>query len=254
MSQSKISIAVASAKSPWVAFKLAWRGLFPLGIVPKDPEAFRIGGWTAGKLPREKLVDVFPGIEQASVQLERVFDRDVLTSIDSMELTVLCAAARHLRPRRVLEIGTFNGNTTLNLALNLPDAEIVTVDLPPNWDQRYGIDVPDIYDNVTDRAGVGIQFREHACNTRIRQVFGDSAKVDFGALGGKFDFVFIDGNHHHDYVVSDTRKALDVLNPGGVIAWHDYGMMEDVSRAVDGESRLQKHAIRGTRLVFGLAA
>ena len=254
MSQNRLSIAVAAAKSPLAAFKLAWRGLFPLGIVPKDPEAFRIGGWSAGKLPRQKITDVFPGIVHENVHIERVFDRDILTSIDPMEITTLCAVARHVRASRVLEIGTFNGNTTLNLALNLPEAEIVTVDLPPDWDNTLAIDVPDLYENVTDRAAIGVQFREHPARARIRQVFGDSAKLDFGSLGGKFDFIFIDGNHHFDYVVSDTNKALDVLAPGGVIAWHDYGMMDDVSRAVDAEQRLTKHAIAGTRLVFGLAA
>jgi hypothetical protein len=35
-----------------------------------------------------------------------------------------------------------------------------------------------------------------------------------------------------------------------VIAWHDYGMMDDVSRAVDALPGLDKHAVRGTRLVF----
>lgn len=254
MTQSKVSIALAAAKSPIVAFKLAWRGLFPLGIVPKDPEAFRIGGWNTGKLARKKITDVFPEITREDVQLARVFDRDILTSIDPMEITTLCAVARHIRAKRVLEIGTFNGNTALNLALNLPEAEIVTVDLPPSWDKTLAIDVPDIYANVTDRSAVGIQFRDHPCGARIRQVFGDSATLDFGSLGGKFDFIFIDGNHHYDYVVSDTRKAIDVLAPGGVIAWHDYGMMDDVSRAVDHDTRLEKHAIGGTRLVFGRLA
>src|SRR5687767_6893107 len=134
MSQNRLSIAIAAAKNPFVAFKLAWRGLFPLGIVPKDPEAFRIGGWSAGKLPRQKITEVFPGIVSESVHVERVFDRDILTSIDPMEITTLCAVARHIRAKRILEIGTFNGNTALNFALNLPEAEIVTVDLPPNWD------------------------------------------------------------------------------------------------------------------------
>ena len=250
MPQTKLSATLALVKSPLVAFKWAWHGLFPIGIVPKDPEAFRIGGWSTGKLAREKVTDIFPGIEQVSVHVERVFDRDLLTSIDPMEITTLCAVACHIKARRVLEIGTFNGNTALNLALNLPDAQIVTVDLPPTWDDKLAIDVPDISANVTDRAGVGKQFRQHAASARIRQVFGDSALLDFATLGGPFDFIFIDGNHHYDYVLSDTAKARGVLAPGGVIAWHDYGMMDDVSRAVDALPGLDKHAVRGTRLVF----
>ena len=42
-------------------------------------------------------------------------------------------------------------------------------------------------------------------------------------LEGEFDFVFIDGAHDRDSVTADIAKALDVLSPGGLIAFHDYG-------------------------------
>src|SRR2546430_16723031 len=38
-----------------------------------------------------------------------------------------------LQPRAVLEIGTYFGSTTYNLAVNLPDAIIHTADLPPDF-------------------------------------------------------------------------------------------------------------------------
>jgi hypothetical protein len=32
----------------------------------------------------------------------------------------------------------------------------------------------------------------------------------------------VDGAHRKDVVIQDTRKAISVLRPGGMILWHDY--------------------------------
>ena len=43
---------------------------------------------------------------------------------------------------------------------------------------------------------------------------------------GRVDFRgvmrFVDGSHAYSYVVSDSRKALRMCAPGGLILWHDY--------------------------------
>jgi len=47
--------------------------------------------------------------------------------------------------------------------------------------------------------------------------------------------VFVDGAHHYEAVLSDTRQALKMVRPGGAILWHDfanYGDYNDVTRAV----------------------
>jgi predicted O-methyltransferase YrrM len=244
--------------SPIIALKLVWRRLFPFGIVPKDAEAYRIGSWSYGKLKRVPAPEIFKGLENVSITVHRSFDRDITTSIDTQELMVLCGIVKLRDCKNILEIGTFNGNTTLNMAVNTsPDAKITTIDLPENWDGNYKIEVPGLYVNVTDRKTVGAHYREHpeshALATKITQVYGDSAGLDWGLLKGPFDLVFIDGNHHYKYVMSDTENALKHLAPGGIIVWHDYGMIEDVSRAVDSyDGKLKLHAVRGTRLAVGM--
>jgi hypothetical protein len=240
--------------SPVTAVKLVWRRLFPFGIVPKDAEAYRIGSWSYGKLKRRPAPEIFPGIEQVSITVHRSFDRDITTSIDTQELMVLCGIIKLRNCRNLLEIGTFNGNTTLNMAENsASDARITTIDLPENWDGKYKIEVPGLYVNVTDRKTVGAHYQQHPIlSLKITQVYGDSAGLDWSTLKGPFDLVFIDGNHHYKYVLSDTANALKHLAPNGVIVWHDYGMIEDVSTVVDGfAGTLQLDAIRGTRLAVG---
>jgi len=36
------------------------------------------------------------------------------------------------------------------------------------------------------------------------------------------DAVFIDGDHSTAGVMQDTRLALELTRPGGIIIWHDY--------------------------------
>jgi predicted O-methyltransferase YrrM len=112
--------------------------------------------------------------------------------------------------------------------------------------------VPRVLDNFTGPASAAAQFRNTGYATKIRQVYGDSAAIDWADLGGPFDLIFIDGSHYYEYVKSDTRNALACLSAGGLVVWHDYGMIEDVSRAVDEvASDVSVVAIRGTRLAVG---
>lgn len=244
--------------NPFKAVELAWRRLFPFGIVPKDAEAYRIGSWSYGNMPRKPIAEVFPGIGDIAVSLHRAFDKDPITSADFGEVLQLAAMAKHVNAKSVLEIGTFDGNTTLNFALNIaPESRVTTVDLPPDWDGTYThASVGGFYDNVTDRKGVGRQYQQvPEAEKKIDQVFGDSGNLDWTKLpNAPFDLIFIDGNHHKDYVKSDTENALKVLKPGGIICWHDYGMIKDVSDVVDAyNTRFNISILRGTRIAVGLA-
>ena len=41
------------------------------------------------------------------------------------------------------------------------------------------------------------------------------------------DFVFVDASHAYEYVLNDSRIALNLLRQGkGIILWHDYNRPE----------------------------
>jgi predicted O-methyltransferase YrrM len=216
----------------------------------KDRDALRIARWRHGDAPRVDPHKVFPGIETSEVVLLKAFDHLRDTSIDPQELLVLCAIERHVSAANVLEIGTWNGRTALNLAANASDGgRVTTIDLPPDWDGTLRYDVPAEYRNATYRGQLASRYADTPYEGRIRQVFGDSALLDWDELGESFDLIFIDGCHHYDYVKSDTENAYRRLKPGGVLVWHDYGMIRDVSRALDENAVVQPvQVIRGTRL------
>ena len=83
-------------------------------------------------------------------------------------------------------------------------------------------------------------------------MLGDSAAVDWKELRPPFDMIFIDGCHFRDYVKADTENAIRNIRPGGVIVWHDYGDIKDVSQVVDEAAKdITIKVVRGTRLAVG---
>ena len=215
--------------------------------------------WFAGALPRVPLCKILPGIGEMEVLLPRAFDRKSGTSISAEEACHLGAIAKCIKARKALEIGTFDGNTALVLAANVGgEGAVVTVDLPPEFtvEERDSLAYSDVELNLTPRDQVARQYQGHRLAARIRQVFGDSAKIDWSGLGGPFDLVFIDGCHSEVYVRSDSENAMRHLGPGGVIVWHDYGMIPAVSNVVDRLARetttMKLYALEGTRLAVGL--
>lgn len=240
-------------KDPLSALELARKRYFPFSLRPKHRSAYRIGGWGDGKIAREPVAAVLGDAVSADVSIVRALDREPDISVDLFELGCLCAIVRDRKPKRLVEIGTWDGNTTVNLAANAPpDAIVTTIDLPPDWSGgEMALEIKPMQENVTDRARVAIQYKGSPYESRIRQVWGDSAKVDYSKLDGPFDFAFIDGCHDYAYVKKDTDNVLAHLAPKGIVAWHDYGSSKDVSRAVDEYAEsLPIRVIEGTRLAI----
>ncbi|MEP6493666.1 MAG: class I SAM-dependent methyltransferase [bacterium] len=147
------------------------------------------------------------------------------------ELLCLARTVRERQPATILEIGTFDGRTTLNLALNASrDAIVYTIDLPPATPTRFELSVDDW--KYVEKPSSGSRFKDKSVDQQIRQLYGDSASFDFSTYSA--DFVFIDGSHTYEYVMSDSMTALRLLaSSRGLIAWHDYGTWEGVTRALN---------------------
>lgn len=117
---------------------------------------------------------------------------------------LLSLLARLVDARRILEIGTYTGYSTLCLARALPaDGRIVTCDINPKW--------PDIGREFWERAGV-----EDRVDVRI----GDAAET-LAALRSEqdtpFDVAFVDADKagYRNYY----ELALPLLRPGGLVVF-----------------------------------
>ncbi len=65
----------------------------------------------------------------------------------------------------------------------------------------------------------------------VIQLRGDSRSFDYSSLEKKFDLLFIDGDHHYDFVLSDTRNIFKhLIHENSIVVWHDYGHHPDQVR------------------------
>ncbi|HBF33106.1 TPA: hypothetical protein DDW35_00950 [Candidatus Sumerlaeota bacterium] len=145
-------------------------------------------------------------------------------NVSLLELIIIASLAKQCSPCNVLEIGTFDGRTTANLALNTAsDAKVYTLDLPPEGLDSAGLPLEADDRKYVLKSASGERFSRLPEGSKVKQLYGDSATFDFVPFEGKMDFIFIDGSHSYEYVLRDTRTALRLLPPsGGVILWHDY--------------------------------
>jgi predicted O-methyltransferase YrrM len=120
------------------------------------------------------------------------------------------AIAKKRRARNVFEFGTYVGRTTYHLTFASEEAHVTTLDLPPQASES--------------AEELGRMFRGSEREGRITQILADSSEFDPTPYSESMDFIFIDADHSYEFVKNDTEKALIMLRPGGVIAWHDYAV------------------------------
>ena len=145
-------------------------------------------------------------------------------NMTNWELFIISYLVKSINPNSIFEIGTFDGRTTLNIASNSRDtAKVFTLDLPESELGSITFNTEETENKYIQKEESGTRFKDTPYSSKITQLLGDSAQVDLSDHFKSMDFIFIDGSHAYDYVISDTKLALDLLTPnGGTILWHDY--------------------------------
>jgi predicted O-methyltransferase YrrM len=128
---------------------------------------------------------------------------------------VIFALAAYLKPRRVLEIGTHIGSSTVMLAsaLDGTDATITTVDIS---------DVNDPQVRPWEQVGMAHSPAELVAGLApVEFVVSDSVEY-LTKNDGAYDLIFLDGDHTAPTVYRELRLALSKLSAGGMVLIHDY--------------------------------
>ena len=126
--------------------------------------------------------------------------------------------------RRVLEVGAYQGRSTICLA-----SLARSVDTVDPFDGRA---TPD---PMPCREEFRQNLRRHGLGDKVTAHVGLFADVA-GHLDPGFDVVFIDADHSYPAVTSDVEHALDLVAPGGLLVFHDFvgrGAEPGVHRAVE---------------------
>jgi len=111
---------------------------------------------------------------------------------------ILKMFCRMLKPKRVLEIGTYTGYATLCMAEALEkDAEIHTFEINDEMEDftRPWIEGSNVADKIDFRIG--------------------DANIEAPQLGVKFDMAFVDGDKRT--YIETYEMVMSILNPGGYI-------------------------------------
>jgi predicted O-methyltransferase YrrM len=143
----------------------------------------------------------------------------------SMHWVLFACVAQRFEVRRILEIGTYDGGTTLLLSRLFPAADITTLDLPeddPVFAQSYAREDP------AERAAFVERQARNTAGPNIELVKENSLFLPDLALQ-PFDLIWVDGSHLYPEVAWDICNAHHLCRPGGVL------MADDVmphSRAV----------------------
>lgn len=168
--------------------------------------------------------------------------------------TLLATITSALQPGKVFETGTFRGVAALTMALNAPQADIYTLDLPEET-------IPEEIATLSrgdrewvrlSRTSTGFAFLNHPARARIHQLRGNSLTFQPPPELANTDLCFIDGGHSYECIQADTETALSILAPNGVIVWDDYTwFVSGVSQYLtELRTKLPLHRIAGSQLVL----
>jgi predicted O-methyltransferase YrrM len=156
----------------------------------------------SGGLKMVELTTLFPGFKET---LNTFAFLDGGSS--AIDLSVIRGLCKTLPNCTYFEIGTCRGESVANVADVC--SKCYTLDLKP--------------EQYTDKAeGSLVGFFSKSIKN-VTQLWGDSATFDYAGLGQKFDVVFIDGDHHYDFVKSDTANVFKhLVHENTIVIWHDY--------------------------------
>ncbi len=168
---------------------------------------------------------IFPeALEKSAIMLENFLGHWGNVSIE--ELCKICLIVKYFKPACILELGTYNGMTTLQMALNAPkDCIVYTLDLPEEVAAGLQLSELDMHvaRNFKSKFGTstGSYFDKRA-GVNIKQLLGDSATFDYSVMHVKPDIIFIDAAHDYQNKKIDSENAFRMIADNGVILWHDF--------------------------------
>lgn len=116
---------------------------------------------------------------------------------------------------KILEIGSFEGNSTFFLLKNFSNSQMTCVDTFLGSDEHFKINFDKTYENFKHNTNFYKDSIE-TIKTNSKNFF-EKKLAD-----KKFDIIYIDGSHAFDDVLYDSINAFKCLNENGIIIFDDF--------------------------------
>ena len=112
--------------------------------------------------------------------------------------------------KKILEIGTFSGETTRILSSLFPNSSIETIDLPFSE-----IKNDHLYEYITKNKKL-IKERDQNLISTLNVKFIEMNSLELIDNQEKYDLIWVDGDHSNPVVSIDIANALRLLKPNGL--------------------------------------
>ena len=136
----------------------------------------------------------------------------------SIHYDLLCKLKLNgFHPKRILEIGFFRGFTSIFLRLLYPNSEIYSIELPEKELIRNGSD-------AKGKGGLIDHQNSYSEKFGINLIRTNSVEIDSEL--GKFDLIWVDGNHSLPVAAIDVYNSIHLVGKNGIIMFDDFGFKE----------------------------
>ena len=131
-----------------------------------------------------------------------------------------------IKPRRICEIGTWNGNRALQMIQTAAKYRPMKQIYYQGFD-LFGQQTGEQYRRELSKIGLPadiVRCRLRATGANIKLIEGDTNDVLNSNIGFQHDFVFIDGGHSEETIRNDANAVLQLFqfSPGVVVIFDDY--------------------------------
>ena len=117
---------------------------------------------------------------------------------------------------QTLEIGSFEGRSTLFMFKNLKKTNLTCVDTFKPFQELQD-------DNSKKFNDVFKNFKNNTSKFSEKlKIVKNTSKSFFKTNKKKYDFIYVDGSHEFDDVVHDAKKSFKCLKKGGIIIFDDF--------------------------------
>jgi predicted O-methyltransferase YrrM len=192
--------------------------------------------WEEYVISKYKLPEGLPVVSLDNITGSDEFSIEPVTFLDGgslpTDLALLKGLASGIKECSYFEIGTWRGESVACVSGSAK--ECYTLCLTDEEMERRGV----------NKKAIEMHGMFSDALRNVIQLRGDSRSFDFTSPGRKFDLIFIDGDHHYDYVLQDTKNVIKYLvHENSTVVWHDYGntpedvRFEVLAAILDGTSR-----------------